>query len=141
MICTSWCEPVRTLVGGAPASEVGLWSLLQTGALAAAELSLLPVVDDDFSLTAACRDLHDAADELEWAHPHLPISGTILDLGPAPLDDVLGCRTTIGTLIIAALCLAFDLLDRAAGTGPDTVTLSRIVPLLASAQLRAAGRR
>jgi hypothetical protein len=133
MICKPWTEPVHTLLRSAPVSMIGLWSLLQTGAVAAAEFSLLPALDDDLRLTSACADLREAAGELEWAHPHLPASGVVLDIGPAPLDDVNGCRTAINALITAGLNTVIRLLEHPDVPVPDRFTLLRVLPLLSQA--------
>ena len=139
MICRSWTEPVDILIEGMPVNLAGLWSLLATGALAAAELAMLPVIDDDRSLTRASQDLRAAADALEKAHPHLPVLGVVLDVGRARLDDVTGCRTAVDHLIIAALRTTTDLLDQEITTA-QLLALSWVVPLMVSAHTRVTAR-
>ena len=135
MICRSWTEPVDILIEGLPVSLAGLWSLLATGGLAAAELAVLPVVDDDWFLTRASQDLRAAAEALEKVHPHLPVLGVVLDVGWARLDDVTGCRTAVDHLIVAALRTTSDLLEDDVTTG-ELLALSWIVPLMVSARAR-----
>jgi hypothetical protein len=131
-----WVKPVYVLVSRTPATLVGLWSLLQTAAVAAAELALLPGLDDDLSLTLTSADLQEAARQVEWAHPYCPAAGLVLDVGAAPLDDVHGCRSAIGALIVAGTRTASGLLQEPDLSTTDLLSLVRILPLLASAQSR-----
>jgi hypothetical protein len=135
----TWTEPVYILLSRTPATLTGLWSLLQTAAVAASELALLPGLDDDLALTLTSADLQEAARELEWAHRALPLKGVVLAVGTAPLDDVLGCRTAISALIDAAVRTAVGLIAQPDLTTADLLTLVRVLPPLSSAQIRATG--
>lgn len=137
----SWTEPVYVLVSRMPATLIGLWSLLQTGAVAASELALLPGLDDDLSLTLTSADLQEAARELEWAQPRLPSSGLVLKVGTAPLNDVQGCRAAIAALIEAASRAAIGVLGQSEASTADLLAVVRLLPSLSAAQLRMIGRQ
>lgn len=136
----TWTEPVYMLVSRTPATMVGLWSLLQTAAVAAAELALLPGLDDDLSLTLTSADLHEAARELQWAHPYCAGASVVLDVGAAPLHDVHGCRTSIMALISAALRTSLGLLGQPHLSIGDLLTVVRLLPRLTAARNRLTGQ-
>jgi hypothetical protein len=135
MTITPWPRPVQTLVASTPSNITGPWSLLQTVAVAVCQLSWLPALDDDLSLTHAAMDLREGAGELQWAHPCLPTTGIVIDVVAASVDDVHGCRTAITALIRAALHTTARLLDQPALSSPDLLTLGRVVTLLSHAHL------
>ena len=87
-----------------------LWALTYAAQGAALHLALLEPLDEDLSLTAAEMDLAEALGELEWARPELAAGGLALDVGPAPLDDVTGCRQALGQLLQAAIDVVIDML-------------------------------
>ena len=139
MTHTPWTKPVHAFTAPMPVTMVGLWSLLMTGAVAASRLSLVPTLDDDLSLTEASEDLRKAACALESAHPLLPVTGVVLDVGPAPTDDLAGSRSAIRTLIQTSLSIANDLIDRSVLTAPDLLLVRRTVEQLARADRRVLG--
>lgn len=136
-----WNGPVQQLIDRVPNTMPGLWSLLATGCVATSALSRVPPLDDDLSLTTATHDLHQAMGELEWVRPHLPVEGVVIDIGPAPLDDVIGCRAAIASLIVKALRVMAHLLDDPATSVGDVMSLTRVLELLSRARARIDGRQ
>ena len=133
---TMWAVPTQALIDRAPDTMPGLWSLLATACAATSSLSRVPPLDDDLSLTTASHDLLEAMGELEWARPQLPVQGVVIDLGPAPIDDVLGCRAAIASLIIKALRVMAQLLDDPGTTTGEVMSLTRVLQLLSQARGR-----
>jgi hypothetical protein len=137
---TSWPAPVRVLIQATPASVAGLWSLLSTGALAAAELALLPGLDDDLHLTLTSADLHEAAEHLTRHHLRPSSAGAVLDLAPAPSDDVPGCREALDLLLTTAMGLTEQLQADPQISTSQRSALTQIRSLLEGVHHHLAGR-
>jgi hypothetical protein len=136
-----WTEPARRLADQHAGRGIeGLWVLLHTAELAVLNMALLPGLDDDLAFTYTALDLREAQEELEWIHPELPRRVAAVDLGEAPLDQVVACRTAVVSLLAAAL----DAIRRLLETGhrematPDVLAMARVAQLLAIAHLRVA---
>jgi hypothetical protein len=136
---TGWTRPVEAFIEDAPATLAGVWSLLYSAAIATSELSQLPVINDDLSLSMASCELQRAAESLQWHDPHLPVTGRLLDLGPALLDDVQGCRTGIILLIRGAHAITHILLNDPKITVAGIEYLLCTMPLMTHAYLRVQG--
>jgi hypothetical protein len=139
----TWTEPARRLADQHTGRGVeGLWVLLHTAGLAVHELARLPGLDDDLAFTDTALDLREAQEELEWVHPDLPRRAVAVDLGEAPLDQVVACRSAVVALLAAAL----DAIGRLLECGyreldaPEMLAVARVAQLVAIAHLRVAGR-
>jgi len=84
-----WDEPARLniawLMSEAEAAHdlSGLWSLVKAAQQATRALALNPSTDPDLSMTHPAMDLREVLEELEWAHPAVPMAGAV-DVGQTP---------------------------------------------------------
>lgn len=117
----------------------GLWSLVKAAQQATLRIALDPVAGTDLSMTHAAMDLREVLEELEWAHPGVPMMADVLDVGE-PLSDQAARRDKIASLLQRAL--------RAAAIAPvpsgnsataDVLMLTRVVHLLITAHQRVVG--
>jgi hypothetical protein len=139
----NWDEPDQTAIewlmleAEAAHDLSGLWSLVKAGQQATLRIVLDSIADPDLSMTHAAMDLREVLEELEWAHPAVPMMADTVDV--EPLGDLAMCRDTIASLLRRAL--------RAAALPPvptrDSTTaemLARVVHLLITARQRVVGR-
>lgn len=141
-MAVSWTLPARELVDRLGVGMDALWSLLFAAQSGVLRLALVDPLDADLSLTEAGMDIADALGELEWVRPELAACSIAVDLGPARLDDVIACRTSITGLLSAAVEVTAGLLG---GQGeeldtPDVLALGRVVHQVGSAYTRVNGR-
>ena len=61
----------------------GLWPLIKAARQATLGFTLDPSADPDLSMTHAAIDLREVLEELEWAHPAVPMAGAV-DVGQTP---------------------------------------------------------
>jgi hypothetical protein len=139
----TWTGPARRLADQYAGCGVeGLWVLLHTAGLAVLSMALLPGLDEDLTFTDTALDLREAQEDLEWVYPELPRRAAAVDLGEAPLDQVVACRTAVVELLAASLDTTRLLLEtghREMDT-PDVLAVARAAQLVAIAHLRVAGR-
>ena len=137
----SWTQSAQELVDRVGAGMDALWALTYAAQGAALQLALLEPLDEDMSLTAAGMDLAEALGELEWARPELAACTLAIEVGPAPLDDVTGCREALGGLLRAAIDVVERLLRGGEElTRADLLAVARAVHLIAAAHTRITGR-
>lgn len=142
MVAVSWTEPARELVDRLGVGMDALWSLVYAAQTGALRLALVEPLDEDLSLTSAGMDLADALGELEWVRPELAGCSIAVDLGPAPLDDVVACRTSIAGLLAAAVDVVVALLREQGEEldAPDVLALARVAHQVGSAYTGVTGR-
>lgn len=141
-MAVSWMQPARELVERLGVGMDALWSLVYAAQSGALRLALVEPLDEDLSLTSAGMDLAEALGELEWVRPELATCSIALDLGPARLDDVIGCRASVTGLLAAAVDVIVALLR---GQGeeldtPEVLALGRVAHQVGSAYTRVTGR-
>jgi hypothetical protein len=143
----NWDEPARLTIerlmleAEAAHDLSGLWSLLKAAQQPTLRLAMNPLADPDLSMTHAAMDLREVLEELEWAHPAIPMMAVAVDVGE-PANDLAGCRDAIAALLgraLQAATLALRVPPRGADTA-EILMLSRVVHLLTTAHLRVVGR-
>jgi hypothetical protein len=99
-----WDEPVRMTIdwlmleAEAAHDLSGLWSLVKPAQQSTLRLALDPSADPDLSMTHVAMDLREVLEELEWAHPAVPMMAVAVDVGDPP-SDVAVCRDAIASLL------------------------------------------
>lgn len=117
----------------------GLWSLVRAAQQSTLCVALDPSADPDLSMTHAAMDLREVLEELEWAHPAVPMMAVAVDVGE-PLSDLAACRDTIASLLRRALrAAAIAPLPSGDSATAELLMLTRVVHLLITAHQRVVG--
>jgi hypothetical protein len=114
----------------------GLWSLVIAAQQATLRIALDPSADSDLSMTHAAMDLREVLEELEWAHPAVPMLADAVKVGE-PLSDLAAPQDTIASQLRQALqAAAIAAVPPGNPAAAEILMLARVVHLLMSAHQR-----
>jgi hypothetical protein len=141
----NWDEPDQTrsewlmLEAEAAYDLCGLWSVVKAAQQATLRIALDPIADPDLSMTHAAMDLRELLEELEWAHPAVPMLADAVNVGDTPSDRAASRETIAAQLRQAWQAAAIAPVPRGNSGAAEILMLARVVHLLMSAHQRVVG--